>query len=236
MRSGQIFLIIPAYNEERRISNVLRAYSALLKKNGFNIIISSQSNDSTDSIIKGFCAKNRHISLIRDAGHGKGSNIINGIRYVLKKAKDLDIVGFVDADGAIDSKEIDRLAELLLERNLDGIIGSRYLEGSDVRGISLWRKFLSRSYNIIIRLAGMNYTDTQCGAKFFRAKSLKKIYKGLFETGWVFDLNLLFEMEKNSFKIIEVPIKYNHVENNSKVNVFTSLTVLIQTMHYFLKR
>ena len=233
MDGKKVFLIIPAYNEEKRILLVLEKYSRLGKKR-FEMIVSSQSDDATDIIVNDFSAKNRHVHLIKDSGRGKGSNIINGISYALRKAKDNDIIGFVDADGAVSAEELNRMANLLSKGTMDGVIGSRYLDGSDTQGIGLWRTILSRSYNKIIRSAGLDYADTQCGAKFFRAKSLKKIHGRIFEKGWVIDLNLLLEMKRNGFRVAEIPIKYRHVKNDSKVNAFTAVAVFAETVRYLM--
>jgi hypothetical protein len=95
------------------------------------------------------------------------------------------------------------------------------MEGSNILGDLTTTRFIaSRGYNIMIRaLFGLDYTDTQCGAKFFKADALQIILKRIKLTDLSFDINLLYELHRAGFNVKEVPITYSIVNEHSKVNV-----------------
>ena len=150
----KISIIIPAYNEEKRILNTLESYSSyfekLRKKNKLNyeiLVAINKTNDRTLKIVKSFKKKNKRIQYINLPKGGKGYAITEGFRVLLKK--DFDYIGFVDADMATSPEAFYDL--FLNIEGRDGIIGSRYLPGARVNPKqSLQRIIVSRVFNFII--------------------------------------------------------------------------------------
>jgi hypothetical protein len=99
------------------------------------------------------------------------------------------------------------------------------MEGSMILGDHpASRLVASRAYNLMVRaLFGLDFTDTQCGAKFFRASALRSIMKHVQLTDMSFDINLLYEMSSQNLKVKEIPITYNVVNEESKVQVWRQM-------------
>ncbi len=218
-----IYIIIPAYNEEGRILKTLRAYSSVFKRHGikYRIIVVSESDDRTNGIVSLEEMKNPNVSILSNKRkQGKGGAIIIGMKRALKECSQDDIVGFVDADNAVYANEAIKLVEKLLhDRGIDGAIASRYMHGSRIIGkVRPARYLASRGYNILVRLIlGLSFADTQCGAKFFTARSIKSVIKELSIVDMSFDIDLLYSLKVGGFKVSEIPIRYRQVNEGSKL-------------------
>lgn len=234
----KLSIIIPAYNEEKRIGKTLEEYSkffnSLIKKRKLKdyqiFVVINGTTDNTENIVKKHQRKNRRIRYVDLKEGGKGFAINKGFRESLKK--DFDIIGFVDADLATPPEQYWRLIENL--GSYDGAIADRYLKKSKIYPPhSLRRTLVSRVYNLIVRsLFNLSYRDTQCGAKVLKKKALEKIFPKLALTNWAFDVNILYLAKKNNLKIKSVPtIWYEIGEGHLKilgnsVQMFFALTQL----------
>lgn len=207
MKQNKISIIIPAHNEEKRISKTLLEYYKYFKQNKINfeiIIVLNACKDKTPEIVKNFSKKKKEILILEFIRGGKGFAISEGFKNSLKR-KENSLIGFVDADMSTSPKDFYDL--ILNLKNYDSIIASRYIKGAKVfpkQKIS--RILLSRGGNFIINsLFFFGIKDTQCGAKVFKRNVVEKIYKELKLTQWAFDVNLLFIVKKKGFSIKEFP-------------------------------
>jgi glycosyltransferase involved in cell wall biosynthesis len=211
-----VSIVIPAHNEERRISKTLDEYgkffSKKYKKEFEIVVVLNACSDNTLQIASKFRKKYPQIKILNFEQAGKGFAIIEGF-----KAAKGDLTGFVDADGATSAEEYYKLVGKI--DDYDGIIASRYLKGSVVYPKqSMQRIFVSRIFNFMIRaLFSMNYKDTQCGAKIFKKAAIKKVLPHLGITKWAFDVDLLYQMKRAGFKIMETPTVWMDKEY-SKLN------------------
>lgn len=217
-----IWIIIPAYNEERRIRATLGDYVYLGDKIGeiIKIIVVSESKDKTNSIVSNYSRRHNNVMLIRSGERlGKGGAVRRGFDTACKKADGQDIIGFVDADDAIGSTEALKLIKHLKKPGISGAIGSRYMHGSRIKGsIPLKRIIPSRIYNLLVKsLFGLKYNDTQCGAKFFKKTALCSIREKIVLSDMSFDVNLLYALRGKRYKIEEVPITYDATSPDTTV-------------------
>jgi glycosyltransferase involved in cell wall biosynthesis len=222
----KLSIIMPAYNEEKRIGRTLEEYSkefeALRKRKllDYNLlVVINGTTDNTEKIVKSFRKKNNRITYLNLKEGGKGHAIIQGFKHELKGNSDL--IGFVDADMSTLPKEFFRLASQV--KHYDGVIASRYHKKSAVEPKpTLQRMIASRIFNLWIRtLFIFPYRDTQCGAKIFKKYALKKVVDSLLVTKWAFDVDLLYNLRKHRFKINEVPTTWSDKEY-SKINFMRS--------------
>ena len=125
---------------------------------------------------------------------GKGLAIIEGFKDALLRSH--EFIGFVDADMATTPQAFYDL--IVQQENCDGIIASRYLPGSLVTPKERPLKvYGSRFFNGVLRLLfWFPFKDTQCGAKIFKAASIKEVLPRLHCTQWAFDVELLFGLQK----------------------------------------
>jgi len=197
-------LVIPAYNEEKRIRQFLESIV------GFHgeLIVVCDGTDQTADVV-GDVARRRSDLSIRclnfDHRLGKGGGVIAG----LAEAKG-SVIGYVDADGSTGISEMLRLFSHLPVA--DGAIGSRWVDGSTM---TVRQGFLrlaeSRCFNLLIRLLfGLTYHDTQCGAKVFKKEAVNAVLPHMIARGFEFDVELLWRMKRGGFHVVEVPIEWQN--------------------------
>jgi len=219
----KISIIIPAYNEEKRISKTLESYCKFFKelkkqkKLDFEILVSiNNTSDRTPEIVEEYSKKNKEIRFLNFKKGGKGFAIIQGFKDALKRKNDL--IGFVDADMATPPDSFYELVEKI--KGYEGVIANRYLKESIIKPRqSLKRVIISRIGNIIIRsLFLFPYRDTQCGAKIFTRSSIKTILPTLGMTLWAFDVELLYQLRKKGFRIKQIKTRWED-KAGSKLNL-----------------
>ena len=204
-----ISLVIPACNEEKRIRGVLIDYQAFAGQNYSNyelLVVCDGCTDRTPEIVKEFCKQNPRIKLLEFPRKlGKGGGVLEGF----KVAKG-DLIGFIDADGSISPSDFDRLVRAL--EKVDCAIASRYVEGSRILiQQPLVRRVASRVFNLFVRaMFGLQFRDTQCGAKVMKKEALEGVIPKMISRGYEFDVELLWRIKKCGYNIKEVSITWKH--------------------------
>ncbi|HSY43240.1 MAG TPA: glycosyltransferase, partial [Candidatus Acidoferrum sp.] len=170
MPDPSLFILIPAYNEERRIQPVLREYAEFFGKNYDGkfemVVVLNGCTDDTYGVVKKVATEYPAIrALLFQEPIGKGGALIEG----LKLSANADLIGYVDADGATPPRAFLDLVKKI--GNADCVIGSRWLPGAIIhQSQQSHRQFASRVFHFIVQiLFWMNIRDTQCGAKVMKA-------------------------------------------------------------------
>ncbi|MFH1257085.1 MAG: dolichyl-phosphate beta-glucosyltransferase [Candidatus Diapherotrites archaeon] len=225
--SESISLVIPAYNEEKRIYSVLKNYVSFLEKefSDYELIVACNNcSDETPEIVKSFAEKNKKVKALNFPFFtGKGGAVKKGFEVASK-----ELIGFVDADESTSPKEFRKIVSALLEKNAGAAIGSRALPESVLsQRQPFFRQFVGKSFGAIVNLLfGLGVRDTQCGAKLFRKKALKQILPQLKLDGWEFDVEILWRLKKSGFSIAEVPIEWRN-DPNSKIKPWSALEMFL---------
>lgn len=220
----KIGIVIPAYNEEKRIGPTLAEYisffDALKHSRLLDYVLIPVLNnckDNTRGVVDAYANPNMQI-LDFEKG-GKGFAVIEGFKEALKH--DCTHIGFVDADNSTRANEFYNV--FLAQEKYDGVLASRYLPGARVfPKQSLQRMFASRIYNLLIRsVLMMPYRDTQCGAKIFSRKAVESIVNEIGMTQWAFDVEILHRLRQKGFILREVPTVWSDAEY-STINFLAS--------------
>jgi hypothetical protein len=126
----------------------------------------------------------------------------------LKLAPSADLIGYVDADGATGPAAL--LSLVHLTSQVDCVIGSRWLPGSVLhQSQPRLRRLASRVFHGIVQLLfWMNIKDTQCPAKVVRRGAVERVHSSLSIADLAFDVNLLYALKREGFRIMEVPIEW----------------------------
>ena len=224
-------LLIPAYNEEHRIEPVLRDYASYFRARyagRFEIlVVLNGCRDHTADVVRRVAAdfaEIRHLNFPDPIG--KGGALIEG----LKSAREFDLIGYVDADGATGPEAF--FALVRLADQADCVIGSRWLPGAVLHQAQTSRRqFASRMFHLIVQgLFWMNIHDTQCGAKVLHRPVVESIHSSLTIADMAFDINLLYVLKRHGYRILEVPTEWTD-KIGSKVTLGkTSLTMLLSVI------
>ncbi len=211
----KLSIIIPAYNEEKRISrtldNYVKFFNPAYKKNYEILVVLNGCVDNTLEIVKRYSKQYEQVTYLDYKDKiGKGGAIINGFKHAKGS-----LIGFVDADMATKPYSFNKL--ILALGNSDGVIASRYLPSSVVAvKQSISRRIASRGFNMIVRtLFGLKFYDTQLGAKLFTRRAIKDILPHLGITNFSFDIDLLYHLRKKGYKIKEVPTIWENQEGST---------------------
>lgn len=215
-------IIIPAYNEEQRIGPFLKSITESFSGNT-EIIVVFDGNDNTPEIVKSF---GNRVKLIQFSKRlGKGGAIIEGF----KQAKG-EVVGFVDADGAIPASEVKRLSSMVTDEN-PCVIGSRWTRTSRIESSEpILNVFAGRVFHYLVFLIlGLKIKDTQCGIKFFHRSILNSLLKRITIKSRMIDVVLLFHVKLLKKNIREVGIRWKHV-SGTKLPIMKIIPFMFATL------
>ncbi len=219
-------IIVPAYNEERRLPQTLQRLAAYSHSKAWPteiIVVDDGSSDGTAQVVEEFAANEPAVRVIRNPHRGKAYAVRTGML-----AGQGELLLFTDADGATPIEEADKLLPLL-ESGYAVAIGSREGEGARRFSEPAYRHMMGRAFNLLVRmLAVPGIQDTQCGFKAFRHDAARDLFgnmqlysenspgvRGAVLTG--FDVEILFLAGKWGYSIAEVPVHW-HFGKESKVN------------------
>jgi dolichyl-phosphate beta-glucosyltransferase len=198
-------IIIPAYNEERRLPRSLDQIVAFIQQQPEPIevlIVENGSTDRTTEIAEAYAAEYPFIRVLHSA-KGKGAAVRVGMmegrgRYLF----------ICDSDLSMPIAEVRKFLPPLLE-DYDIAIASREGPGAHRYGEPAYRHLMGRVFNFIVRvLAIPGFQDTQCGFKSFRREVGKEVFAQQTITGWTFDVEALFIALRRGYRIVAVPINW----------------------------
>lgn len=222
----KISIIIPAYNEEKRIEKTVRTYHQFFSKKEQSsdisfelVVVLNGCKDNTIGVIER--VRNdltaNTIVIIDMQQAGKGLAIKAGFANAL--TRDNNLIGFVDADMATAPQAFYDLVMNI--NNVDGVIASRYMPGALISPARpAYKRYGSRIIYepFVWLLFGLSYYDLQCGAKLFKRAVLKNITPQLTVTQWAFDVELLYLCKKAGYTIKEIPTIW-HDQADSKLTL-----------------
>jgi len=230
MKTG---IIIPCYNEAKRLD--VNAFITFIKSHSkYHLcFVNDGSKDDTLSVLetikKQAATRVSIIDIKKNAG--KATAVRSGARFLYNR-KDVNYIGFIDADLSTDFSDFKRLVTTLHNnKKLSLVYGSRGKgEGNIERNVfrNLFSKIIK---GIVFLILGLPIEDTQCGAKVFRRKSIPVAYKTAFLTRWLFDVEIFIRLKKHfgskkiMNKLYEQPLeRWVHVDD-SKLGIKDALQI-----------
>jgi len=211
----KIIAVIPAYNEEKFIGDVIKRTLKYIDK---VIVVDDCSRDNTFKV-----ARKAGAEVIRHkVNRGKWAALKTGFRKALED-EEVEIIIQLDGDGQHDPDEIPSFINAI--KNADVVIGKRIYRGK----MPLIRKFSNFITTFLLRkMFGVNVSDSQCGYRAYRRKVLEKL--NFKSTGFEGETETLILIHRLGFKIIETPIKTIYGEEKSKVKTLRDAYRFIKTL------
>lgn len=226
--SVDLTVVVPAYNEERRLGPTLAAlrdHLDLTCRGGWElIVVDDGSTDRTAEIAEAAAADDPRVQLVRGGrNRGKGHALRLGVLASYGRR-----VLVTDADLAAPIEELDHLDKALADGNA-AAIGSRARPGATIGAHQhRLRELLGRTGNFLIRTVAVpGIRDTQCGFKLFDGDRAREAFAASRLHGWGIDVEILQYFRRAGWPVAEVPVRWSHQEG-SKVRPLDYVKVLAE--------
>jgi dolichyl-phosphate beta-glucosyltransferase len=220
-------VIIPAYNEEKRLPKTLREIDEYLRKQNYEseiIVVSDGSKDRTCEVVENLKFKIPNLRLICEKiNRGKGYGVKIGMLNAKGKYR-----LFTDADNSTPINQIEKFWPEF-EKGADIVIASRDKKGAILDPPQpLFRRFTGEVFKYLRKIiVGLwEIEDSQCGFKCFKEKAAKDIFSRSKISRFAFDPEILLIGKKMGYKIKEVPVYWKN-DLKSKVKLKSMIKMLI---------
>lgn len=222
----KVSIVIPAYNEEDSIAEVLAQIENVMESSDVHyeiVVVDDGSTDNTSDVLKDLDVK----VVQHPCNRGYGASLKTGIR---KAAGDMIVI--TDADGTYPPEEIPNILSLMDENDM--VIGAR--TGAEVN-IPLIRRpakwFLSKLANY---LSGVKIPDLNSGLRAFRKDVVMKFF-GILPDGFSFTTTITLGMHSSHYSIHYMPINYHQRSGKSKIHpikdTLNFILLIVRTIMYF---
>jgi dolichol-phosphate mannosyltransferase len=207
-------VVLPTYNEAENIVEVLdriRAASPDLEV----LVVDDGSPDGTAELAEKWGIENDGVQILRRTEKsGLGSAYRAGFAEGL--AQGYDILVEMDSDLQHDPAMLPPLIHAVQD-GADLAIGSRYVPGGELPGMSFSRRFISQAGNLYVSIVlGMHVRDATAGFRAFSADALRRIdLPAIKADGYGFQVEMAYSVSRNKGRIVEVPITFNERQHGT---------------------
>src|SRR5579872_2915577 len=211
-------IVIPAFNEERRLDASLAKLDTFIQSENLNaeiIVVDDGSTDETPRLVMRHMLQKPHLRLLQNhINRGKGYSLRRGVEASLG-----DLILLTDADLSVPIRELYNL-RMAIDKGADIAIGSRGIDAGGERVASPWhRRLCSAGFKTVVRsVLGLRYEDTQCGFKLFRRKAARMIFARQRIERWGFDPEVLMLADRLCFVVKEIGVEAVH-DAGSRLNL-----------------
>jgi len=230
----ELSIVVPAFEESKKIARDVEAAAAFLAGNGFAgeiIIVDDGSKDNTSEVAEGVKVPSEVTrKVIRYEPHrGKGYAVRTGM-----KESSGEYVMFADSGLCVPYEDVMRGLELLKTDTCDITHGSRKMRGCHIeKPQSLYRRICSRIFHWFViydMKIPAEFTDTQCGFKMYKGDVARHLYGECITDGFTFDIEIIMRAQKEGYRIKEFPIDWTCDRDSRLSPTRSSFRVLAELM------
>lgn len=236
--------MLPAYNEEANIGNLLARIDSALTETGLAyeiIVVNDGSRDRTEEILRS-CADRYNLNiLMHNRNMGYGTTIRDGLNAAANAAAPFDVIVTMDADESHNPGLIYRMVQLIREGH-DVVIASRFQPGGRVYGLSIPRRTASIGASLLFRILfpTTGVRDFTCGFRAFRASVLQEAFATygpsfVDQEGFSSSVDIVLKLRRHNVIFGEVPmvLRYDLKLGESKMRVWRTIA---QTLSLIARR
>ena len=214
----RIDIVIPTLNEahvlEKSVQTLREFCSREMRSYAWKVVVADNgSSDGTDGIARRLEQTYSDVGavLLRERGRGRALRTAWG-------GSDADVLAYMDVDLSTELAALPKVADAVAKDGFEVAIGSRLMRGARIER-SFKREFISRSYNLMIRmLLRTRFSDAQCGFKAVSSRVVREIVPLIEDQGWFFDTELLVLSERLGYPVKDVPVLWIE-DNDSRVKI-----------------
>lgn len=224
-----VSVVIPAYNEEKRIQKTIDLTASYLASQNWLheiIVVDDGSADQTAKIVLQAAEQHQSLRLLSGKiNQGKGAAVKQGVMVAGG-----DNILFYDADGSTPIEELGRS----LSQDFQVLIGSRRLKESKIISPQpLVREMAGKALSLLVRVIFpelRDIIDTQCGFKLFKRKIAQDLFSTAKINGFLFDIELLLLARRRGYKILQLPVTWKN-SPESKVRMLRHLSQIARDLY-----
>lgn len=235
------YILLPAFNEKKNLIKIFQKIDKICKKikNITVVLVDDCSTDNT-TLLKNKKYKFKLIYIKHKKNMGLSITMETGFKLILKKNKDKDILVTLDSDNTHPISIIPGMIKKIQNGN-DIVVASRFIKSSKVKGLTVWRHFLSTGAKYLFKLKYpyKNLNDYTCNFRAYKVYLIKEVLKNKnFFKNEDFNIAakiLLFLINKyNKLRLFEVPftLSYNYKIGQSKMNLTKTILLTLKLLFF----
>lgn len=210
-----IYIVIPAYNEEREINSAVREIVNNLGERKYQlVVVDDGSCDKTVAKLRGLKKKYSLKILQHDCNLGPGAAVRTGLEWILARAKSLDVVVTMESGGVSEKDLVLKMISIVENGKANVVLAGCYAPGGGMRNVPFKRQLLSRTANGLLRLAfpipGVStYSSLLRAYQIGVLKKVENKYGGkvIIDNGFFSTVEMLIKLSKCKWvKIKEIPM------------------------------
>lgn len=216
----KLSVLIPAYNEEEVIESTILEIHNTLSKSKINHEILVVNDNSTDNTLSVLNNQIQFIKTLRVITSEYNNGFGNAVKYGLENWHG-DVIVIVMADASDSPNDIVMFFNYLIKENVDCVFGNRFISGGGTYKYPIFKLFLNRLFNNILRLfIDFNYNDYTNAFKMYRKDVIKSILP-IKSEDFSLTIEIPLKVIKKGFKYSILPNKWNQRKfGESKLNIF----------------
>jgi dolichyl-phosphate beta-glucosyltransferase len=227
-RKPLLSIIVPAFNEEKRLPESLAQVDAFVTAQPYAIeliVVNNNSSDATLKIAEAFAQTHPYAHTLNEPKQGKGAAVKRGMMAGVG-----DYLFICDADFSMPVEEISKFLPPALD-DYDVAIASREAPGARRVDEPGYRHLMGRVFNLVVRILAIHsIQDTQCGFKSFRREVAHDLFQRQTIDGWGFDVEVLFIALKHGYRLVEVPITWYYRPQSRISPIKDSFTMVLEVL------